>query len=118
MDKRELRKALKGAGEKLAYVTGIWNNALDLFYPGRSEASLRDTLKKGDIRTALWTYVGGGFLIFLIAITTTIMSVELSNFASDTLSEVTGEPPPHLDYSNIGYIAMYQFILYVPLSML
>jgi hypothetical protein len=104
--------------EDLRKLGRSWERAVSLFYPSRTDGALKESADTPDARLAVLVYALSGMVIFAIAVSTAFVSIEASNFAAETLSEITGEAPEYIDLSSLPPIAAYQFVLYVPFGII
>ncbi len=104
-----------------------WAGAKDVFYllrmGKRAEGikSIDDALKPllplADLRLAISVIIISGILTAFLALVTTYESMQLANFAADALTQVTGIGQESLTWSNLLPIALFQFLLYVPINL-
>ena len=108
-------------------VVKSWAGAKDVFFPlrltkrsqdiKRIEEVLQPLMPLAELRLALGLVLLSGVLLFLIALSTTLVSLQLANFASDALTQVTGVAQQGLTLANLAPVAAFQFVLYVPLNL-
>ncbi len=115
------------APKKRSPLDESWEAAKNVFYflrlteSSRKYKSLDEVLSPlvplADLRLAVGLILLSGALMTLIALVTTFLSMQLANFASDTLTQVTGIPQESLTLANLVPIAAYQLILYFPINL-
>lgn len=103
-----------------------WQGAKDMFYPLRLtkksrqiksiDEVLRPLLRLSDMRLALALVLLAGLITALLAFATTYESLQLANFQSEALSQVTGIAGTALTFADLGPVALFQFLLYVPVG--
>ncbi|MEW6723079.1 MAG: hypothetical protein AB1324_07485 [Candidatus Micrarchaeota archaeon] len=90
-----------------------WDSALGLFDPGKAGARIRAAAADGNRDLGIAVFAIGSLIIFLFGVASTYESIQVTNFASDTFSEVVGAPQPKLDISLLGPAALHQFLFWV-----
>ncbi len=112
-------------GVSLGELGRAWDSAKSLFdytKTGESAKAIASDASAPDngtgatgnrARISLAVVLLAGIIIFAISLLTTMESIEVANFASDTMSELSGTIQPKLDYSVLLPVSAYQFLLYI-----
>ncbi len=105
-----------------------WDAAQNVFYFLRFTKSSRryksldevlaPILRLSDMRLAITLLILSGAVLSVIALATTFLSMQLANFASDALTQVSGIPQESITLANLGPIVAYQLILYFPVNLI
>ncbi|NYZ74100.1 hypothetical protein H0O00_03080 [Candidatus Micrarchaeota archaeon] len=101
----------------LAPLARSWHSAKDLFYPGRVARTIDEALKHPDINIATPIFVLSAFMTLALSLISTVESVHLAEYTMGIIADM-GATPPMLDFSNLGAMVVYQYVMYVPVALL
>ncbi len=93
-----------------------WDYSKDLFDYRKITSTIGQAIDYGTIKKAAWMIFFAAIITVIIAFATTLLSVHLVNFASDTLSEASGVPQPTLTFDKVLPVLLFQIVLYIPIS--
>ena len=99
-------------------VQKTYQNAKNLFYFSRIEKTMKEEMKKADIKSALIIIIVSGLLTLLISLGILIEQFYFVNYASDVASEVLSEYFALISWEEIIPYGMFELVFKFPFMVL